>query len=60
MTTHALLELRRILRSGRGVTASEYALLAVGLIGIVAICAQLIATAFGPMIVAVAGAINAR
>lgn len=45
------------LRSRRGVTASEYAVMGLGLIALIAVCGQMIAAAFTPMLTAVTGVI---
>lgn len=47
----------RALRCRRGVSASEYAVMGLGLIALIAVCGQMIAAAFGPMLTAVTGVI---
>lgn len=48
----------RCLRSERGVAAAEYAVMAVGLVGLVAVCGVMIATWFYPTLARVTGAIG--
>lgn len=58
MPTRNLLVALRILQSERGVTAAEYAVMAVGLVALVAVCGQMVAAWFIPTLAAVSGVVG--
>ena len=46
------------MRCRRGVTSAEYALMAAGLVALVAVCGQMVAAWFIPTLAAVSGAVG--
>ncbi len=54
-TAHTLLQ---TLRSRRGVTAAEYAVMSVALVALCAVCGVMVGQWFGPTLGAVTGVIN--